>query len=77
MNHWAPALMSWPLQNSDVRKIAMKTERHQAIDLIASFLKMKAPRGQTYTLQDLSPVDFEYKLVATAFVGTGTPEFDH
>ena len=46
----------------------MKLEQNQEFDLIASFMKMKVPRGQTYTLQNLNPNSFEYQLVKTAFV---------
>lgn len=44
--------------------------------MIASFLKMKVPRGQSYVIEPLAPTEFEYKLIESAFVATGTPQFD-
>lgn len=68
--------MTWPLSNSRSYELNTQVENNKEIDLIASFLKMKVPRGQSYVIEPLAPTEFEYKLIESAFVATGTPQFD-
>lgn len=73
---WYPKIQTWPLQNSQSYDLKELVDKDHHMDLIASFLKMKVPRGQSYVMKSLSPTDFEYKLIEAAFMATGTASFD-
>ena len=49
-NNWQPTLMRWPLSQNVSHRLEKQTHSNQQFDFIASFLKMKVPRGQTYVL---------------------------
>ncbi len=46
------------------------------MDLLASFLKIKVPKGKNYGIQTLSCCDFDYKIIKTGFETTQKVNFN-